>query len=267
MAIDIVVTGALGRMGREIVRCVLSDSSMRLVGCTEVPTSPNIGDDIGTHVGGGTTGIMLRPSIAELPLDGTVVIDFTAPTATAALLDSIARSTAAIVIGTTGLTEENMAKIRAVAQQRAVLQSPNMSVGVNFLFYLTEIAAAKLHDAFDIEIIEAHHRLKKDAPSGTARKLGEIATAALGRGYSESVVNGRSGMVGERTRQEVGMHAIRGGDIVGDHTVLFAGQGERIELRHVMHSRSTLVCGAIAAAKWVHAAKPGLYSMRDVLEL
>jgi 4-hydroxy-tetrahydrodipicolinate reductase len=267
MAVDIIVTGALGRMGREIVRCILSDSETRLAGCTETAVHPNIGDDIGMHVGMGKTGVTVRSAITDLTLDGAVIIDFTTPSATEALLDSLAPSNAAVVIGTTGLAEENMAKIRAAARQRAVLQSPNMSVGVNLLFYLTEIAAAKLHETFDIEIIEAHHRFKKDAPSGTARALGAIASVALGRGYNDAVVNGREGMVGERTRQEIGMHAVRGGDIVGDHTVLFAGQGERIELRHMAHSRATFARGAVAAAKWLHAAKPGLYSMRDVLEL
>jgi 4-hydroxy-tetrahydrodipicolinate reductase len=147
----------------------------------------------------------------------------------------------------------------------SILMSPNMSLGVNLLFYLTQVAAQRLRDGFDIEIIEAHHRMKKDAPSGTARRLGEIAAQARGLSYEQAVRNGREGMAGERPCNEIGMHAVRGGDIVGDHTVLFAGFGERIELRHAAQSRQTFARGAVAAAKWLADKPAGLYSMRDVL--
>ena len=140
-----------------------------------------------------------------------------------------------------------------------------MSLGVNLLFHLTGIVASRLKDDFDIEIIEAHHRFKKDAPSGTAKKLGEIAASAIGLSYKDAIVDGRTGMTGERKKKEIGMHAVRGGDIVGDHTVLFAGLGERLELRHMMHSRSTLARGALVAAKWLSSMKPGFYTMREVL--
>jgi 4-hydroxy-tetrahydrodipicolinate reductase len=252
-------------MGHEIVRCVLNDAETHLLGCTEVPQHPAVGQDIGLQVGVGACGVVVRPSLDDIPLDDCVIIDFTSPKATLALLDRIANTPARLVIGTTGLTEADLVRIRAAAQGRAILQSPNMSLGVNLLFYLTDIAAKKLGGGFDIEIVEAHHRFKKDAPSGTAKKLGEVAAAALGLTYDEAVVDGRAGIVGERTSKEIGMHAVRGGDIVGDHTVLFAGMGERVELRHMAHSRATFAQGAVAAAKWVASAKPGLYSMRDVL--
>jgi 4-hydroxy-tetrahydrodipicolinate reductase len=174
---------------------------------------------------------------------------------------------AALVIGTTGLTDADILKIHAFSQNHAVVFSPNMSLGINLLFYITELVASKLKNDFDIEIIEAHHRFKKDAPSGTAKKLGEIVADVIGKSYDDAVVNGRAGITGARTSTEIGMHAVRGGDIVGDHTVLFAGIGERIELRHMAHSRSTLARGAVTAAKWLSSQKPGLYSMKEVLGL
>lgn len=265
MAVQIVVLGAGGRMGQEIVRCVLNDRDAQLAGCTEVPQHPSIGQDIGMLTVGKACGVSVRPSFEGVQLDNCVIIDFTSPASTLALLDKVESTGVRIVIGTTGLTEADLAKVKASAQKRAILQSPNMSLGVNLLFHLTEIAAAKLSNSFDIEIVEAHHRFKKDAPSGTAKKLGEIAAAAIGRSYDEAIVDGRAGIVGERTSKEIGMHAVRGGDIVGDHTVLFAGLGERVELRHMAHSRATFAQGAVAAAKWIAAVKPGLYSMRDVL--
>jgi 4-hydroxy-tetrahydrodipicolinate reductase len=267
MAVDVIVTGALGRMGQEIIRCVLKDSALSLRYCIEAVGHPALGDDIGTRMGLGKLCVPIVGSARDCILDNAVIIDFTAPAATIALLDAIGDSSARVVIGTTGMSELEQDGVRKASRARAILHSPNMSVGVNLLFYLTEIAAARLGSTFDIEIIEAHHRLKKDSPSGTARRLGEIAAAALGRSYNDAVVNGREGIIGERTPNEIGMHAVRGGDIVGDHTVLFAGQGERIELRHMAHSRATFAAGAAAAAKWLHSAKPGLYSMRDLFDL
>ena len=171
------------------------------------------------------------------------------------------------VIGTTGLTPEMQVKIKATARSIAILASPNMSVGVNVLFKLAGDVAKALGEDFDVEIIEAHHRFKKDAPSGTAKRLAEVIAEALGRDLDKDAVYGREGIVGERTRKEIGIHAIRGGDIVGEHTVCFAALGERVELRHVAQSRDPFVRGALRAAKFLAGRKPGLYSMADVLRM
>jgi 4-hydroxy-tetrahydrodipicolinate reductase len=170
-----------------------------------------------------------------------------------------------LVIGTTALTEKIQARVKNAARRMPVLLSPNMSRGINLLFSLTELLSRELKNEFDIEIVEAHHRFKKDAPSGTAHRLGEIVAGTYGLPYSRAVRNGRAGAApAGRRKNEIGMHALRGGDIVGDHTVLFAGMGERIELRHMAHSRAPLARGALAAARWVASRKPGLYSMKDV---
>ena len=190
---------------------------------------------------------------------------FYVPQATSALCDKLASRNTALVIGTTGMNEPEIEKIKKFATVCPVVFSPNINLGLNLLFYLTEVVSSRLKDDFDIEIIEAHHRFKKDAPSGTAKKLGEIAAAAIGLPYKDAIMNGRTGITGERTKKEIGMHAVRGGDIVGDHTVLFAALGERLELRHMAHSRSPLARGAVSAAKWLSSRKPGLYTMREVL--
>ncbi len=267
MSVNIVVIGALGKMGREIAALTLSDPDCSLAGCVENPGHPDTGRDYSECTGIGGRGVVIQKSPLGLQLDKCVVVDFSSPKATLGLLDALSGKPTRLVIGTTGFSDAETQRIRTASASMPILLSPNMSLGVNLLFALTETAASKLGDSFDIEIVEAHHRFKKDSPSGTARKLGEIAASALGLSYDSAVKNGRAGMVGERPRREIGMHAVRGGDIVGDHTVLFAGMGERVELRHVMHSRTTLARGAVTAAKWLAARKPGLYSMRDVLGL
>jgi len=266
MTTNIIMSGALGKMGREILANAHADEHVTIVGGTEYSTHPDIGRDLGVCLGYGTIGTLLTSDITTLSCNESVVVDFSSPQNTVALLDKLAATSAAIVIGTTGLTEADTAKIHTFAKDHPVVFSPNMSLGINLLFYITELVASRLKNDFDIEIIEAHHRFKKDAPSGTAKKLGEIVADVIGKSYDDTIVNGRVGITGERTRTEVGMHAVRGGDIVGDHTVLFAGIGERIELRHMAHSRSTLARGALTAAKWLSAQKkPGLYSMKEVL--
>jgi 4-hydroxy-tetrahydrodipicolinate reductase len=267
MTTNIIVNGALGKMGREIIGLALSDADCRLLGCVENVGHPLLGKDIGVCIGREATGVSVRADFAELPVDTSVIIDFSSPQSTLRLLDTVTSKAARLVIGTTGIDEKGGSAIRRYAETHPVLFSPNMSLGVNLLFYLTEILSSKLSDDFDIEIIEAHHRFKKDSPSGTARKLGEIAAASRGLSYDEAVRNGRSGIVGERTRKEIGMHAVRGGDIVGEHTVLFAALGERIEISHRMHARTTLARGALQAAKWLSTRQPGLYSMQNVLGL
>jgi 4-hydroxy-tetrahydrodipicolinate reductase len=233
----------------------------------EQPSHSAIGNNYAARTGLASKDVVLLGSPLGLPIDKSVIIDFTSPQATLALLDAVDGKAARLVIGTTGFSAAATERIKSAARSIPIVISPNMSLGVNLLFGLTELVAKKLGTTFDIEIVEVHHRFKKDAPSGTAKRLGEIAAAALGVGYDEAVRNGRSGMTGERTGKEIGMHAVRGGDIVGDHTVLFAGMGERLELRHVAHNRAPLARGAVAAALWLANRKPGLYSMRDVLGL
>ena len=265
MATQVIVNGALGKMGREIVACALADNDVRLTGCVENPRHEAIGKDIGACIGGEPVNVTVVGDCEHLPVAGSVVIDFSSPQTTESLIDKLSGIKTALVVGTTGIDGAGQSKIKLFSETHPVVFSPNMSLGVNILFYLTEVLSSKLKDTFDIEIIEAHHRFKKDSPSGTAKKLGEIAASSLGMSYDRAVKNGRAGIVGERTKKEIGMHAVRGGDIVGDHTVLFAALGERIELRHMAHSRTPLARGAILAAKWLSTQKAGLYSMRDVL--
>ena len=267
MTTNIIINGACGKMGREIAAVALEDAECGLAGCVEQASHPAVGKDYGSVTGLEAKGVTVAAAVAGLAIDKSVILDFTSPKASLSLLDAVEGKQARLVIGTTGFDEAQTARIEAAAKKIPIVFGPNMSLGINLLFMLTELVAKKLGGTFDIEIIEAHHRMKKDAPSGTAHRLGEIAAAAIGTTYGEAVKNGRSGMVGERTKKEIGMHAVRGGDIVGDHTVLFAGQGERLELRHVAHSRATLARGAVAAAKWLGGRKPGLYTMRDVLGL
>ena len=267
MPVKVIVAGVLGRMGREITQIVLADNQMVLAGCIDRPDNAFIGRDIGEIISGTPCGIQVLASLKNLDVTDSVIIDFTAPEASIAHARDTEGTNCAMVIGTTGMTADQIAILKKSAEKRAILLSPNTSVGVNFLFQLTKLAAEKLGEGFDIEIIEAHHHLKKDSPSGTAVRLAEVAAEAIGTTYDEAVRNGRSGIVGERTKKEIGMHAVRGGDIVGEHTVLFAGMGEKIELHHVMTSRSTLAHGAIRCAKFMNKKSAGWYSMADVLGL
>jgi 4-hydroxy-tetrahydrodipicolinate reductase len=196
-----------------------------------------------------------------------ILIDFTQPAATLKHLKIAADKGLPMVIGTTGFTDADLAFIAETAKKIPIVQSYNMSVGMNLLFALVEEAAAKLGATYDVEIIEAHHKMKKDAPSGTAIRLGEGVARAWGKKLSDISVNGREGMVGERPTGVIGFHAVRGGDILGDHTVLYAGPGERLELKHMVHSRDTLAQGALTAAKWLVGKPAGLYDMWDVLGL
>jgi len=264
--LPIVINGALGKMGVEIGAVVLNDDSIKLSGAVERPGHPQIGKDYGMCIGKGACGINVTDTMDAAGLEQAVIIDFSSPQSTGKLLELARRIKVRLVIGTTGLTGKDLASVKKIAERMPVLVSPNMSLGVNLLFSLTELVCKRLKDDFDIEIIEAHHRFKKDAPSGTAHRLGEIIADAYGLPYEQAVRNGRSGSTDSgRSKTEVGMHAVRGGDIVGDHTVLFAGMGERIELRHMAHSRSPLVRGAIAAARWLASQGPGYYTMKDVL--
>ena len=266
MTVNIIVAGALGRMGREICAIILADGHCRLAGALEYDGHPDIGRDIGEILGHGHEGVAVSSSIAATGVTDGVVIDFTGPDATMKMIRESTGTSLRFVIGTTGLSANQIEEVKKASTSRAVLLSPNMSLGVNFLFHLTRLAAEKLgHSGFDIEIIEAHHRFKKDSPSGTAKRLGEIAAHAIGLSYEQAVRHGREGIVGERTTKEIGMHAVRGGDIIGDHTVLFAAMGEHVELRHTATNRATFARGAVHAAKWIGAQEAGWYSMPDVL--
>jgi len=266
---DIIIVGALGRMGIEIAKLILEDKEARIAGCVEYAQHPKMWQDYGSAVGGADCGgLSVCPTIEETGVKSGVVIDFSSVQSTRVNLQMAPRLMMPMVVGTTGLEAEDREFVERAAAAVPVLVSSNMSLGVNLLFSLTGLVAKKLGGSFDIEIIEAHHRFKKDSPSGTARTLGEIAAEAIGQTYGDAVVNGRSGMAsGTRPPTEIGMHAVRGGDIVGDHTVLFAGLGERVELRHTAHSRAIFARGAVAAAKWIASKEPGLYTMKDVLGL
>ncbi len=258
------MNGACGKMGRQIIACAARDENFEIIGAIDHAQSPFLGKDIGELTGVGALGVKVK---AQFDVTGKpdVIIDFSTVESSKKLLHFAENSYIPLVIGTTGFSENEEAFIKNFSKKIACVKSPNMSVGVNLLFLLVKEAAKLLGDQYDVEVIEAHHHLKKDAPSGTAKKLVEILAETLDRDLKKDIVTGRDGMVGERNKKEIGVFAIRAGDIVGDHTVLFGGPGERLELIHRAHSRETFAQGALRAAKFVVKAKPGLYSMQDVL--
>jgi len=262
----VIVTGAAGRMGSTNVRLVVEDDDLELVGAVERKGFEEI--DAGIPANIGNTGVKIVDDIWKLNgINADVIIDFTMPEATIKNLEFAIENKINMVIGTTGLSDKDLIKIKSASEKIAIVQSPNMSVGVNVLFKITEIVTKVLGDDYDVEIVEAHHRFKKDAPSGTAVKLGQIVAEALGRDYRKVAKFERHGFIGERTKEEIGMQTLRAGDIVGDHTVLFGGIGERIELTHRAHSRENFARGAIRAVKWLKDKDKGLFSMLDVLDL
>lgn len=264
----VIVAGAAGRMGQRIIAMVLAHPQLQLIGAFERPGSAAIGKDAGAISGLGETGVNISEGIESVIGQADVLIDFTFHAATVGFAQVSAQHGVAMVIGTTGLSSAELATIKGLADGHfPCVQSPNMAVGVNVLFKLVEKAAAVLGDAYDVEIVEAHHRMKKDAPSGTALKLGQMAAAALGRNLAEVGVMERNGIIGERTDKEIGIQTIRGGDIVGEHTVYFAGAGERIEITHRATSRDNFARGAALAAAWVCKQPKGMYTMFDVLDL
>jgi 4-hydroxy-tetrahydrodipicolinate reductase len=262
------VIGAAGRMGRLLVAQILADPELTLSGAVEFPGCPLLGQDAGVLAGHGETGVRLVACVADVLAATDAVIDFSAPENTLAAAPQIVAAGATLVIGATPLTADHKAALKALAGRGGrILATPNMSVGVNLLFALCAKVAPILAADYDIEVVEMHHNRKKDAPSGTAVRLGEILAQASGRDYARDAVHGRAGLVGARTRREIGMHALRGGDVVGDHTVIFAGDGERIELTHKASSRETFAKGALRAVKFLATAPAGLYDMQDVLGL
>jgi 4-hydroxy-tetrahydrodipicolinate reductase len=263
----IVVTGASGRMGQMLIRTIAESGRARLVGALERKGHDWIGRDVGTAMGGAEMGVTVTDDPLEAFAKAHAVIDFTAPAATVAFAGIAAQARCVHVIGTTGMSGDDLAKIKAAARHAVVVRAGNMSLGVNLLVQLTQKVAAALDEDFDIEVIESHHNQKVDAPSGTALMLGQAA--ADGRGVDLEAVSdrGRDGITGKRERGHIGFHAIRGGDIVGEHDVLFAATGERITLRHVASDRAVFARGALKAALWGQGRGPGEYDMLDVLGL
>jgi 4-hydroxy-tetrahydrodipicolinate reductase len=241
----VIINGARGRMGQALIACAKADPSS-----FELSVGLDVGDDLA----------------AALPACDAV-IDFTHADSTVAVAEACAAAGKILVIGTTGHNDADRARISEIAKKIPVVFAPNFSVGVNTLFWLTRKATEILGPDFDLEVVEMHHRLKKDSPSGTARRLAEILAEARELDYDKNVMHGREGMVGERQKTEIGMHAVRGGDVVGDHTVIYANVGERVELTHKASSRDTFAKGALRAARWAQGQKPGLYDMQDVLGL
>ncbi|MAM63649.1 4-hydroxy-tetrahydrodipicolinate reductase [Maritimibacter sp. UBA3975] len=263
----IVVNGASGRMGQMLVKLVSDNPACRLVGALEREGHDWVGQDIGTAMGGAALGVAVTDDPLEAMSRAQAVIDFTAPAATVPLAEIAAQARAVHVIGTTGLDEDDLAKLDAAARHAIVIRAGNMSFGVNLLTKLTETVARALDVDFDIEVVEAHHKHKVDAPSGTALMLGEAAAEGRGVRLSDVSDRGRDGITGEREEGHIGFSAIRGGDIVGEHDVIFAGAGERIILRHVATDRAIFARGALKAALWGIGRKPGAYDMMDVLGL
>ena len=264
--VDIVVCGAAGRMGRRIVALAAEDARVQVVGAVEARGNATIGEDAGVLAGLSASGVRVGDDLASIASPGAVIVDFTSAESSLAHLRVAAAKRAPIVIGSTGFSASARAEAEKLALQTPTLIAPNMSLGVNVLLGLVEEAARRLGPAFDCEIVELHHGRKKDAPSGTALALGEAAARGKGLDPKQAFRVERSGMTGERPRDEIGIVALRGGDAVGDHTVYFAGTGERIELTHRATSRDCLAAGALHAAAWLGTGRPpGLYSMRNVL--
>ncbi|GKS56875.1 4-hydroxy-tetrahydrodipicolinate reductase [Nitrospira sp.] len=265
--VNVVVVGAAGRMGARLVALVHAAAGTRLVGATEGKGHPSLGRDAGEQAGCGRVDVLIEDDLSAVLDRCDVVIDFSAPASTLANLKAIVSRRRAAVVGTTGFLPAELAQFHELARQVPCVFSPNMSVGVNVLFKVLGEVAHALGDEYDIEVVEAHHRLKKDAPSGTALKIADVLAAAMKRDLAEVAVYARKGMIGERTRTEIGIQTIRAGDIVGDHTVLFGGPGERVEITHRAHSRDAFAGGAVRAAQWVVGQAPGIYDMQDVLGL
>lgn len=263
---NIAVTGTSGRMGRMLVETLYATEGVQLSGALDVPGSPLLGRDAGEMLGL-KTGVMVTDDLAHGLQQAQVLIDFTRPEGTLQHLDYCVAHGIKMVIGTTGFDEAGKAAIVEAGKKTALVFAPNMSVGVNATFKILELAAQILNSGYDIEIIEAHHRHKVDAPSGTALRMGEVVAQALGRNLKDVAVYGREGVTGERKPETIGFATIRGGDVVGDHTVLFAGLGERIEITHKSSSRVTYAHGSVRAARFLAGHVTGLFDMQDVLGL
>jgi 4-hydroxy-tetrahydrodipicolinate reductase len=267
MSLGIIVCGVGGRMGSAVVRAIQQSGDFKLVAAIDRPGSARLGRDAGEVAAAGNLGIPLKDKLDSVLRPNAVIIDFTNPQASLGFLRSAAKKHAPIVIATTGFNSKQLAEIKRLSRLTPTLLSANTSLGVNVLVSLLGKAAKMLGDDYDVEIIEAHHRFKKDAPSGTALALGRAVADALKRDLDKVGISGRKGIVGERGKKEIALLSVRAGDIVGEHTVIFGGIGERLEFIHRAHSRDTFARGALRAAEWLAKKKPGLYGMQDVLGL
>lgn len=261
------ILGAAGRMGRTLIEAVQATDGLTLTAAVDAPGSSLIGADAGELVGQGKLGVLLADDLAKVILDADVFIDFTLPEATERNIELCRANGKKLVIGTTGLSDAQKAKLTAAAGETAICFAANYSVGVTLCLKLLDTAARVLGDEVDIEVIEAHHRHKIDAPSGTALAMGEVVADALGRDLKECAVYGREGRTGARDRKTIGFETIRAGDIVGEHTVMFAADGERVEITHKATSRMNFARGAVRAAAWLGGQDSGLFDMQDVLGL
>jgi 4-hydroxy-tetrahydrodipicolinate reductase len=262
----VVITGAAGRMGTQLARLVRASEGMALHGAVERPGVAQ-GQDAGVLAGLGPIGVPVVDDLGKALPGADVVIDFTSHEASARHAEACAERGVALVVGSTGFTPEAKARVAAAARRIPIVLSPNMSVGVNVLFELVRQAAKVLGEAYDVEIVELHHKKKKDAPSGTAVRLGEVAAEALGRDPRDAFAFARHGLIGERPPWQIGLQTVRGGDVVGEHTVYFFGEGERVELTHRATSRDQFAQGAVRAVRWIVGKPAGLYDMADVLGL
>ena len=259
--IKLAVSGAGGRMGRRIVALASESKQFKVVAALERADHPDLGQDAGVWAGIGTLGIALGAAPTETP---EVMIDFSLPEATAGIVSYCTERKVALVLGTTGLADDQVQMLREASQKIAIVYGANMSLGVNLLFQLAAEVAGKLDDAYDVEVVETHHRFKRDAPSGTALQLARQMAQAKGWPFPDCLVHGREGRETTRAPQTIGMHAVRAGDTVGEHAVIFAALGETVELRHSAHTRDTFVQGALHAARWIVARPAGMYGIKDV---
>lgn len=267
MPIKITVAGAAGKMGGRIAALTIEHPGLALHGAFESRDHKSIGTDIGPLVGAGETGVLIKDNVAEAAAGADVIVDFTAPVATLSNMKYASENKTPIVIGTTGFSKEELSEAHALASAMPSVMASNMSLGINLLIKILADVARALGDDYDVEVVEAHHRHKKDAPSGTALVLARVVADALGRDLEQDAVYSRHGIIGERSKKEIGIQTIRAGDIVGEHTVLFGGLGERIEITHKASSRDTFARGALKAALWIAKQPAGLYDMQDVLGL
>jgi len=262
--LKIAIAGSSGRMGRALLEVVLRSSDLKLAAALEARDNPAVGKDAG-ELTGSPCGVKISDDATKAIAGCDVLIDFTRPDGTAAHLAACRKQGVKMVIGTTGFSEAQKKEIAGAARDIAIVMSPNFSVGVNVAFRLLEIAAGALGQGYDVEIMEAHHRHKVDAPSGTALRMGEVVAHALGRNLNKHAVYGREGVTGERKDETIGFATVRGGDTVGDHSVMFIGTGERLEISHHASSRANFANGALRAARFVASRKTGLFDMADVL--
>ncbi len=261
------VNGASGRMGKTLIQACVEHQDTELGAAFEISSSNSIGQDAGATAGMDNLGVSINSNLESHANDFDILIDFTVPECTMQSLKSCLKHGKSMVIGTTGLDDTQKQRLLGASKTISIMLAPNMSVGVNLCLKLLQTAAKTLGDEYDIEIIEAHHRHKIDAPSGTALRMGEVVAESLGRNIKDCAVFGRQGHTGERDKKTIGFESIRAGDIVGDHTVMFAGTGERVEITHKASSRMTFAQGAMRAASWLASKDFGLYDMQDVLNL